>query len=109
MSCAFSATDCGRIDSRVAVESEITQVVVSDGAGACLHCDWMRVWWFNQLPAKIEDAAVAQAESASAESLSTVSVLEWEGDMSELESLRRDFAPIELKSKKLWDIEPTKQ
>jgi serine/threonine protein kinase len=57
------------------------------------------VWWFRKLPTEIEvDAAGGQAEH-----------LEWEPDMSELERLRRDIVPMEFKSKKLWDIEPTKE
>jgi hypothetical protein len=68
------------------------------------------VWWFKEWPAGVGDnASSTQSESASAESLSAVPVLEWESDMNELESLRRDITPIELKSKKLWDIEPVKE
>jgi serine/threonine protein kinase len=63
------------------------------------------VWWFNQRPAEIVDnAASEQTEtfSSPAEPL-----LQWESDTDELESLRQDFAPIEIKSKKLWDVEPS--
>ncbi len=35
--------------------------------------------------------------------------MQWEGDASELESLQRDFQPVEMKAEKLWDIEPTKE
>lgn len=68
------------------------------------------VWWFKQLPTGIEvDAAGAQAESVSSDSLSADSLLEWDGDLSELESLQRDFQPVEVKAARLWDVEPTKE
>ncbi len=64
------------------------------------------VWWFNQRPEVIGDnAASAQTGTVS---LSTEPELQWDSDANELESLRRDFAPIELKTKQLWDIEPAK-
>jgi serine/threonine protein kinase len=68
------------------------------------------VWWFNNRPTEIGDdignnAASAQTETAS---LAAESQLQWESDTDELESLRQDFAPIELKTKKLWDVEPAK-
>ena len=65
------------------------------------------VWWFNQRPEEIGDnAASAQTETVS---LTAEPELQWESDAVELESLRRDFAPIESKTKKLWDIEPPSQ
>jgi len=32
--------------------------------------------------------------------------LKWDSGAVELESLRRDFSPIETQTKKLWDVEP---
>lgn len=62
------------------------------------------VWWFNNRPTEIGDnAASAQTETVS---ITAEPRLQWESDTAELESLRKDFAPIELKTKKLWDIEP---
>ena len=65
------------------------------------------VWWFNNRPTEIGDnAASAQTETVS---LTAEPQLQWESDTAELESLRQDFAPIEMKTKKLWDIEPAKE
>ncbi len=65
------------------------------------------VWWFNNRPTEIGDnAATAQTVTVS---VTAEPQLQWESDTAELESLRRDFAPIELKAKKLWDIEPTEK
>lgn len=67
--------------------------------GIALACG---VWWNQPQPAGNADkAAVAPTET-----VSTESVLQWESDLPEMESLRRDFAPVETKSTKLWDIEP---
>lgn len=60
------------------------------------------IWRITQRSAAIDfNSADVQPEPVLNESL-----LYWEGDESELESLRNDFSPIELKSKKLWDVEP---
>ncbi len=60
------------------------------------------IWRITQRSAAIDsNRADIQPEPVLNESL-----LYWEGDESELESLRSDFSPIELKSKKLWDVEP---
>lgn len=60
------------------------------------------IWRITQRSAAIDsNRADVQPEPVLNESL-----LYWEGDESELESLRSDFSPIELKSKKLWDVEP---
>jgi serine/threonine protein kinase len=65
------------------------------------------VWWLNQLPTNIDaNAAVPQAESVS---VSAEPVLQWDSGTNELDSLRRAFEPVETKTKKLWDIEPTTQ
>jgi serine/threonine protein kinase len=62
------------------------------------------VWSFNNRPTEIGDnAASAQTETVS---ITAEPQLQWESDKAELESLRQDFVPIELKTKKLWDIEP---
>lgn len=62
------------------------------------------VWWFNNRPTEVgNNAASAQTDTVS---LTTEPQLQWESDTAELESLRQDFAPIEFKTKKLWDIEP---
>ncbi len=39
-------------------------------------------------------------------SLSPDPELQWDGEAKQLESIRRDFAPVEAKTKTLWDIEP---
>ena len=63
--------------------------------------------WAAERPEEIRDnAASAQTETVS---LATEPELQWESDANGLESLRQDFAPIELKTKKLWDIEPPSQ
>ncbi|MFM2235828.1 MAG: hypothetical protein RL296_1487, partial [Actinomycetota bacterium] len=62
------------------------------------------VWWFNNRPTEIgNNTASAQTETVS---ITAEPQLQWENDTAELESLRQDFAPIELKTKNLWDIEP---
>ncbi len=65
------------------------------------------VWWFNPRPEEIGDSAASTQTGAV--SLSAEPELKWESDASELESLRQDFAPTELKTNKLWDIEPRNQ
>jgi serine/threonine protein kinase len=68
--------------------------------GIALAC---AVWWNQPQPAGNADkAAVVPTET-----VSTESVLQWESDRQEMESLRRDFVPVETKSTKLWDIEPS--
>ena len=63
------------------------------------------IWWSNQRPAEIgNNTAVPQTETVS---VSTEPELKWDSDANELESLRRDFAPLETKTKKLWDVEPS--
>ena len=63
--------------------------------------------WAAERPEEIRDNATsAQTETVS---LSTEPELQWESDATELESLRQDFAPIEAKTKKMWDIEPPSQ
>ncbi len=61
-------------------------------------------WWFNSQPTEVGDnAASAQTEAVA---ITDEPQLQRESDVAELESLRRDFAPVESKTKKLWDIEP---
>jgi serine/threonine protein kinase len=68
--------------------------------GIALAC---AVWWNQPQPAGNADkAAVVPTET-----VSTESVLQWESDRQEMESLRRDLLPVETKSTKLWDIEPS--
>lgn len=82
--------------SRKWVPALVVPVCIAIGCGG---------WWFKKWPVEFNgNVSVPQSEN-----LLTESVLQWEGDAIELESLRRDFAPIELKSKNLWDIEPTKE
>lgn len=79
--------------SRKWVPALVVPVCIAIGCG---------VWWFKKWPVEFNDkVAVPQSEN-----LLTESALQWEGDASEFESLQRDFAPIESKSKKLWDLEP---
>ncbi|MBL8873633.1 MAG: serine/threonine protein kinase [Planctomycetaceae bacterium] len=67
--------------------------------GIALTCG---VWWNQPRPVGNADTAAV----VSTETVSTESVLQWESDLPEMESLRRDFVPVETKSTKLWDIEP---
>jgi serine/threonine protein kinase len=62
-------------------------------------------WCFNHRPAGVvNNAASTQTGEAS---ISVEPDLQWESDANVLESLRQDFEPAELKTKKPWDIEPS--
>lgn len=67
--------------------------------GIALTCG---VWWNQPRPVGNADTATV----VSTETVATESVLQWESDLPEMESLQRDFVPVETKSTKLWDIEP---
>ena len=60
--------------------------------------------WFQHRPAEFDDKVVVPQS----EKLLTESDLQWEGNANDFESLQSDFAPIESKTEKLWDIEPAK-
>ena len=82
--------------SRKWVPALVVPVCIAIGCG---------VWWIKQRPLEFNGkVAVPQSEN-----LLTESALQWEGDASEFESLQRDFAPVEMKAEKLWDMEPTKE
>ncbi len=99
-----SATDCGRVACRVAVEGEITQKLVAIVMVTVCIAVGIGGWWFNSQPTEVGDnAASAQTEAVA---ITDEPQLQRESDVAELESLRRDFAPVESKTKKLWDIEP---
>lgn len=70
--------------------------------GIALVCG---VWWSKVRPTEIDE----NATSAPSETMSITAEpqLQWESDATELEALRRDLEPIELKTKSLWDLEPT--
>ncbi|MBL8817850.1 MAG: serine/threonine protein kinase [Planctomyces sp.] len=61
------------------------------------------IWVNTDHPEELNRNAAAQTESAS---LPNDPELQWESDTAELESLRQDFVPVEVKTKKLWDVEP---
>ncbi len=68
---------------------------------------WCAVWWFSHSPETLGDNVTApRTENPS---LSNEPELQWESDVTQFESLRRDFAPVEAQMNSLWDIEPTEK
>jgi len=61
------------------------------------------VVWFNRPPSIADDAVPLVNEQGS---LSAEPDMQWDSGTVELESLRRDFVPIETQTKELWDVEP---
>jgi serine/threonine protein kinase len=64
------------------------------------------VWWINHRPVEIGNNAVPPPTELVSQH--TEPDLQWESEAAELESLRRDFVPVETKIQKLWDVEPIK-
>ena len=61
------------------------------------------VMWWNRPPITSSEATPPVTERVSSSAEPEVN---WDSGAVELESLRRDFSPIETQTKELWDIEP---